>query len=55
MNTMIHDNVLTAEYVTLGDGVRFERRLFHSLFGAVHQQDGMAAFFDKRQPAFSHC
>ena len=38
----------------LAEGVRFERRLFHSLFGTVDQKEGMAAFLEKRKPAFVH-
>ena len=33
---------------TLDAGVRFERRLFHGLFGSEDQKEGMAAFVDKR-------
>ena len=33
---------------TLQQGVLFERRLFHSLFGSADQKEGMAAFIDKR-------
>ena len=33
---------------TLDAGVRFERRLFHGLFGSADQKEGMAAFVDKR-------
>ncbi|MDM0021504.1 enoyl-CoA hydratase [Variovorax saccharolyticus] len=36
----------------LSDGVMFERRLFHSLFGTADQIEGMAAFLEKRKPAF---
>src|SRR5881275_1874623 len=32
----------------LGQGVRFERRLFHGLFGTEDQKEGMAAFVEKR-------
>jgi enoyl-CoA hydratase len=32
----------------LGMGVRFERRLFHGLFGTADQKEGMAAFVEKR-------
>ena len=38
----------------LRDGVSFERRLFHSLFGTADQQEGMAAFQEKRRPAFKN-
>ncbi|MBN8493671.1 MAG: enoyl-CoA hydratase [Burkholderiales bacterium] len=37
---------------TLADGVMFERRLFHSLFGTEDQKEGMDAFVKKRKPAF---
>ena len=33
---------------TLDAGVRFERRLFHGLFGSADQKEGMAAFVEKR-------
>ncbi|MES2444252.1 MAG: enoyl-CoA hydratase-related protein, partial [Pseudomonadota bacterium] len=33
---------------TLGQGVAFERRLFHALFGTEDQKEGMAAFVEKR-------
>jgi enoyl-CoA hydratase len=33
---------------TLHQGVRFERRLFHGLFGTEDQTEGMAAFVEKR-------
>ena len=39
---------------TLADGVSYERRLFHSLFGTEDQKEGMAAFVAKRKPAFKH-
>ena len=32
----------------LAQGVRFERRLFHGLFGSEDQKEGMAAFVEKR-------
>ena len=37
----------------LAEGVRFERRLFHGLFGTADQKEGMAAFIAKRPPAFT--
>ena len=33
---------------TLQQGVVFERRLFHGLFGTIDQKEGMAAFVEKR-------
>ncbi len=40
---------------SLNDGVMFERRLFHALFATADQKEGMAAFVEKRKPAFRHC
>jgi enoyl-CoA hydratase len=38
----------------LADGISFERRLFHSLFGTEDKNEGMDAFLAKRKPAFRH-
>jgi enoyl-CoA hydratase len=38
----------------LADGVSYERGLFHSLFATEDQKEGMAAFVEKRKPAFKH-
>jgi len=35
---------------SLTEGVRFERRLFHSLFAFEDQKEGMGAFVEKRKP-----
>jgi enoyl-CoA hydratase len=37
---------------TLAEGLRFERRVFHSMFALDDQKEGMAAFAEKRKPAF---
>jgi enoyl-CoA hydratase len=37
----------------LADGVEFERRIFHSLFATEDQKEGMAAFLEKRNPAWT--
>ncbi|MGV1750793.1 enoyl-CoA hydratase [Agrobacterium sp. CG674] len=37
---------------TLSEGLRFERRLFQSLFATQDQKEGMAAFAEKRKPVF---
>lgn len=38
----------------LGEGLLFERRLFHSLFATSDQKEGMAAFVAKRKARFEH-
>ena len=38
----------------LAEGIQFERRMFHSLFATEDQKEGMAAFVEKRKPAFKH-
>jgi enoyl-CoA hydratase len=38
----------------LSEGILFERRLFHSLFGTEDQKEGMTAFVEKRKPGFRH-
>ncbi|MCA1491006.1 enoyl-CoA hydratase [Sinorhizobium alkalisoli] len=40
--------------VTLAEGLRFERRLFQSLFATEDQKEGMAAFVGKRKAEFKH-
>ncbi|MFC4605776.1 enoyl-CoA hydratase [Rhodococcus kronopolitis] len=37
---------------TLAEGVKFERRVFHSTFATADQKEGMAAFVEKRAPKF---
>ncbi|PSM16835.1 MULTISPECIES: enoyl-CoA hydratase [Nitratireductor] len=37
---------------TLSEGLRFERRVFHSMFALEDQTEGMAAFAEKRTPNF---
>src|SRR5438046_8174514 len=44
----VKETVGTAFEIPLGQGIRFERRLFHGLFGTEDQKEGMAAFVDKR-------
>ena len=41
-----------AEELSLEAGLEFERRNFYLLFGTEDQREGMAAFSDKRQPAW---
>jgi enoyl-CoA hydratase len=51
---MAKEAVNAAYELTLKEGVRFERRLFHSLFATADQKEGMAAFAEKRKPSFRH-
>ncbi|MDT6964455.1 enoyl-CoA hydratase [Cupriavidus sp. SZY C1] len=51
---MIKESVNAAYETTLNEGVRFERRLFHSTFATEDQKEGMAAFVEKRAPNFAH-
>ncbi len=39
---------------TLGEGVRFERRVFQALFATEDQKEGMAAFSEKRKAQFKN-
>jgi enoyl-CoA hydratase len=38
--------------VSLGEGLRFERRVFHALFATEDQKEGTKAFIEKRKPNF---
>jgi len=53
-SVMIAKECVNRSYeTTLSEGVRFERRVFHSLFAFEDQKEGMAAFIEKRAPKFS--
>ena len=49
---MAKESVGRAYETTLAEGVRFERRMFHSAFATDDQKEGMAAFIEKRKPEF---
>ncbi|MBM3518785.1 MAG: enoyl-CoA hydratase [Alphaproteobacteria bacterium] len=51
---MVKEAILRADETTLAEGIRFERRLFHACFATADQKEGMAAFVEKRKPAFRH-
>jgi enoyl-CoA hydratase len=51
---MTKESVNRSFETTLGEGIRFERRVFHSLFSTEDQKEGMAAFAEKRKPAFKN-
>jgi enoyl-CoA hydratase len=39
---------------SLAEGIRFERRIFHSLFATADRKEGMNAFIEKRPPKFEN-
>ncbi|WP_341957838.1 enoyl-CoA hydratase [Pseudomonas sp. RC10] len=51
---MVKESVNRAFEVSLSEGIRFERRVFHSAFASADQKEGMAAFIEKREPNFKH-
>jgi enoyl-CoA hydratase len=51
---MAKEAVNRAYEAPLAEGMLFERRLFHALFGTEDQKEGMAAFIEKRKPKFTH-
>jgi len=48
------ESVNRAYEVSLNEGIRFERRVFHSTFATQDQKEGMAAFAEKRKPSFKN-
>jgi enoyl-CoA hydratase len=51
---LVKESVNRAYETTLSEGVRFERRVFHSTFATEDQKEGMTAFVEKRQPQFKN-
>jgi enoyl-CoA hydratase len=51
---MAKEAVNRAFETSLAEGLRFERRLFHATFATADQKEGMAAFAEKRPPAFKN-
>jgi len=49
---MAKESVNRSFEVPLSEGLRYERRSFQSLFATADQKEGMAAFVEKRKPAF---
>ena len=48
------ESVNRAYETTLAEGIRFERRVFHSTFGTEDQKEGMSAFAEKRKASFKN-
>ncbi len=51
---MAKEAVNRAHETTLSEGILFERRVFYSTFALEDQKEGMAAFAEKRAPAFKN-
>ncbi len=51
---MAKESVERAFELALQEGLRFERRVFSSLFATADQKEGMAAFTEKRKPDFKN-
>ena len=51
---MIKESINRAYETSLAEGVLYERRVFQSQFSLEDQKEGMAAFVEKRKPAFKH-
>ena len=49
---MARQAVNAAEETTLSAGLRYERQIYHGLYGSAAQREGMAAFREKRAPDF---
>ncbi len=49
---LVKECVNRTQETSLSEGVRFERRAIHALFGTEDQKEGMAAFVEKRKPEF---
>ena len=53
-NMMLKETINRAFEVNLTEGLRFERRMFHSIFATADQKEGMQAFVEKRQANFKN-
>lgn len=51
---MCKETVNAAYELNLEEGLRFERRIFHSMFSLDDQKEGMTAFVEKRKANWSH-
>ncbi|SIJ39310.1 enoyl-CoA hydratase/carnithine racemase [Mycobacteroides abscessus subsp. abscessus] len=52
-SAMVKEAIDVAFETTLEQGLRYERRLFHSALATNDQSEGMAAFVEKRDPNFT--
>jgi enoyl-CoA hydratase len=49
---MAKEAINAAAETTLAEGLRLERHLFYGTFATDDRKEGMAAFVEKRPPAF---
>jgi len=49
---MTKETINRTDEMSLAEGIRFERRVFHAMFATADQKEGMAAFVEKRAPDF---
>jgi len=54
MVQMAKEAVNASYEMSLEEGCRFERRIFHSTFSTDDRREGMGAFIEKRKPNFTH-
>ena len=50
---LAREAVMRAEELSLAEGILYERRVFHRLFGTPDQREGMRAFLEKRMPDYT--
>lgn len=51
---MAKEAVNASQELSLQEGLRLERRLFHALFATEDQKEGMSAFLEKREAKFTN-
>lgn len=51
---MVKEAVNRTQEISLSEGLRFERRVFHAMFATADQKEGMAAFVEKRPAVWQH-
>ena len=54
ISMMTKETINAGFEMSLEQGIRFERRLFQSMFTTLDQKEGMAAFVEKRKPHFKN-
>lgn len=49
---LAREAVMRSDEMSLAEGIAWERRLFHRMFGTADQREGMRAFVEKRKAQF---